>query len=271
MPVRGTPRSSALRAVQRPVPFCSASSTITSTRAPLVAYIYTHLKFDFGVPGYGWRDKLRTIHRTEVYQRFYDTELSACVTYAKHAISIDENRRDFARVKWGSRKLGERDSHGTPWFEQVWFSGNHSDIGGSYPENESRLSDATLSWMLKSAAAIPDGLKYDPTVLKLFPDHAGMQHDEVKTGWGLITKFGLTWSEKARDLPSDTAIMHRSVYGRFDLDRVQVFDRLTPYRPETLRRHIDFARFYEAAAIPASSGVNPRCAAAEPHERVSAG
>ena len=32
-------------------------------------------------------------------------------------------------------------------FRQVWFAGNHSDIGGSYPENESRLSDITLDWM----------------------------------------------------------------------------------------------------------------------------
>jgi hypothetical protein len=31
---------------------------------------------------------------------------------------------------------------------QMWFAGNHSDIGGSYPEAESRLSDNALAWMI---------------------------------------------------------------------------------------------------------------------------
>nr|WP_271500869.1 DUF2235 domain-containing protein [Bradyrhizobium sp. CCBAU 11357] len=26
------------------------------------------------------------------------------------------------------------------WLQQVWFAGNHSDVGGSYWENEARLS-----------------------------------------------------------------------------------------------------------------------------------
>src|SRR5690606_39831439 len=31
--------------------------------------------------------------------------------------------------------------------EQVWFSGVHSNIGGSYPDSD--LSDITLDWMIK--------------------------------------------------------------------------------------------------------------------------
>jgi uncharacterized protein (DUF2235 family) len=239
-----------------------------SVISALAAYVFTHVKFDFGVPGYGWREKLRTVHLTELYQKFYDTNLSPCVAYAKHAISIDENRKDFQRVPWGSKKLGQHDRHGNPWFEQVWFAGNHSDIGGSYPENESRLSDITLNWMLKSASVIPDGLNYDPDVLKLYPDPTGVQHDEVKCGWGLLTTlFGLTWAKKYRE-PAENAIMHRSVYKRFDLARVQVFDRLTLYRPEPLGGHVDFARFYpNDAPTPACSADNPKCDAAEPGER----
>src|SRR5260221_12931983 len=78
--------------------------------------------------------------------------------YARHAISIDENRKNFQRVKWYSTKPTARDANGINWFEQVWFAGNHSDIGGSYCENESRLSDIALDWMLRWAVAIPDGL-----------------------------------------------------------------------------------------------------------------
>jgi hypothetical protein len=55
----------------------------------LAVYISTHLKWDFAVDGYGWKEKLRTIHFNEAWMTFYDTELSARVNYARHAISID--------------------------------------------------------------------------------------------------------------------------------------------------------------------------------------
>ena len=45
---------------------------------------------------------------------------------------------------------------------QRWFAGNHSDVGGSYPEPESRLSDIALRWMCEQATSIPDGLKTGP-------------------------------------------------------------------------------------------------------------
>jgi hypothetical protein len=51
--------------------------------------------------------------------------------YARHAISIDENRKDFARVPWSSPRGTGKDASGIQWFEQVWFAGKHSDIGGS--------------------------------------------------------------------------------------------------------------------------------------------
>ena len=72
------------------------------------------------------------------------------------AISIDENRANFARVPWHSVKQTSRDERGLQWFEQVWFSGVHADVGGGYPENESRLSDFTLNWMLQWAILIAE-------------------------------------------------------------------------------------------------------------------
>jgi hypothetical protein len=48
--------------------------------------------------------------------------------------------------------------------------------------------------------------------------------------------------------------MHRSVYQRFDLNAVPVYDEMRAYRPETLSSHSDFAYYYRAAApFPASS------------------
>ena len=78
----------------------------------------------------------------------YDQLLSGHVGYARHALSIDETRADFPRVRWGSRDGVRKKVQGEPDpLIQMWFAGNHSDIGGSYPEAESRLSDVALQWM----------------------------------------------------------------------------------------------------------------------------
>jgi Uncharacterized alpha/beta hydrolase domain (DUF2235) len=230
----------------------------------LSVYVFTHLKWDFSVPGYDITESLRTIHFNELWMKFYDQELNSNVEYARHAISIDENRKDFQRVPWYSARETSRDERGIQWFEQVWFAGNHSDIGGSYPENDARLSDITLDWMFRWASAV--SLKHDPSVLKLWPYANGPQHDEVKSGFGLITRlFGWTWTEQPRRLPGSDAVMHRTVYERFDLPAVQVYDELIPYRPVTLAKHDDFARFYiPGAEFPAKSLESATAVAEEP-------
>jgi hypothetical protein len=177
---------------------------------------------------------------------FYDYDLNPNVGYARHAISIDENRASFQRVAWYSAKTTARDAYKIQWFEQVWFAGNHSDIGGGYPEDESRLSDIALDWMVKWATVVPDGLTCDECVLKRWPYPEGPQHDEVRNGFGAITKLlpFVTWSERKRTLPGPAAVVHRSVYRRFDLPAVQVYDVRKPYRPDTLAKHKDFAPYY---------------------------
>lgn len=58
----------------------------------------------------------------------------------------------------------------------------------------------------------------------------------------------LTWAEKRRDLPGDApyqAIMHRSVYERFDAIEVLQHDVEKPYRPVTLSKHVDFVDGYQ--------------------------
>src|SRR5262249_15611562 len=217
----------------------------------LAGYVYTHFKFDFGVPGYNWNQSLATMHWTELYQKFYDYTLNPNIPYGKHAISIDETRKDFRRVGWDPTTSGRptRDQNGNIFFEQVWFPGNHADIGGGYEENESRLSDITLRWMLNAATSIPQSIKYDSRVLNTHPAPDGRRHDEVKTGFGLLTTLtGITWTEEHRKLPSNDAPMHQSVYERFDLLKAFEYDIWKPYRPETLRDHMDFAKYYQPDA-----------------------
>lgn len=106
--------------------------------------------------------------------------LNRNVGYAKHAISIDENRANFKRVPWSTtaEKQDQRDAHGNVSFEQVWLSGVHADVGGGYLENEARLSDVALKLDVAGASLVPDGLKHHGSVLRLSPDAAGPQHSK---------------------------------------------------------------------------------------------
>jgi glutathione S-transferase len=90
-----------------------------------------------GVPLY-MRDK-----RYDVFH-FTDSKLSDRVEHGFHAMAIDELRLDFPVTKWDRR----------PGVEQVWFVGAHADVGGGYPESESRLSDVALQWLMQKVAGV---------------------------------------------------------------------------------------------------------------------
>jgi hypothetical protein len=115
----------------------------------------------------------------------------------------------------------------------IWFAGNHADIGGSYPENESRLSDITLAWMLEFITdKIPEAGRVivDPTLLRLYPSADGMMHDECMVSVG-GTAF--KWAKAVRDVP-DTAQLHDTVYERLAMKSVRNFTSFEPYRPIAL-------------------------------------
>ncbi len=172
--------------------------------------------------------------------KFYDTALGTTVAYARHALAIDENRRDFGRVPWDDEGEAPDAPHAKAGrLKQVWFAGCHSDVGGSYPETESRLSDVALAWMVEEASALPAPIVVDPACLKLFPSPAGAQHDEVAAGISGVPRWlrGIVrWRAADRDVPA-RAPLHPSVLDRFDFDEVRLYDRAGPYRPEPLRRH----------------------------------
>ncbi|MCB4805885.1 uncharacterized protein (DUF2235 family) [Methylobacterium brachiatum] len=206
----------------------------------------------------------------------FDRLLSAQVGYARAAIAIDERRKDFDRVRWGPTAVTPPRTPGAPdQFRQFWFAGNHSDIGGSYDETESRLSDIALKWMREQAVGVPDGLKIDgmPAVadprhpvevmriprLRLHPSAAGVQHCEVAgmrdaiaarvsaswvPAWVRRWAQGKSWETKDRDIKPD-ATVHASVDERFALQAVVQCDGVAPYRPAPLRAHQRFATYYE--------------------------
>lgn len=67
------------------------------------------------------------------------------VRAVRHAVSIDERRCFYRQNLWGPAGEGQD-------VKQVWFAGAHSDVGGSYPEKESGLSQIALQWMIGEAA-----------------------------------------------------------------------------------------------------------------------
>lgn len=206
------------------------------------AYLKTHLQYATGTgdPFY------KTLHLVAWRLKFYDNTLDNRVSFARQALSIDENRSDFTRVTWKNpggvheRKPGEM-----IWFEQIWFAGNHSDVGGSYPENEARLSDISLGWMVNEARRCPHPILVDDTYLKLYPDCAGMQHDERKSS-------RVPWKLGLRQVP-EGAFLHPTVFDRLALkEDVQIYDTLGRYDPEPLRGR----KYNRYVPIPAPS--NPK-------------
>lgn len=196
-------------------------------------------------------------HVAKWEMRNYDQRLPRGIRFARHALAIDETRADFPRVKWGWKGMVDERRPGEPErFVQLWFAGNHSDIGGSYSEEESRLSDATLEWMVGEATSIPQPLLVDRSRLRTFPSAAGVQHCEVDAtrdrlaAWmplWLSRRWRPTWREAPR-IEARGAPMHPSVEARFALDGVWKCGRRAPYRPETLRADSRFAAYYAEGA-----------------------
>jgi uncharacterized protein (DUF2235 family) len=90
---------------------------------------------------------------------FLDTNLHDNTQAAFHAMSIDEHRGEFVMTPWPGKTRNDQ------VLRQVWFSGVHSDVGGSATElgtkdTPTALADITLSWMLKNAEAC--GAKLSP-------------------------------------------------------------------------------------------------------------
>jgi uncharacterized protein (DUF2235 family) len=189
------------------------------------------------------------------WQRFfpewaYDRHFSKDVRYARHLQSIDEGRKDFKRVPWGGSGtvLWPNRQNEPEQFDQIWFAGNHADVGGSYPENESRLSDITLKWMVNfiTQELLEAGRVFvNADLLKLHPSSSGMMHDECMVG---ISGTALKWDRSVRDVPN-TAKLHETVYERLDLPSVRNFTSYGPYRPAALQNHDKARKFYEADKV----------------------
>lgn len=182
-------------------------------------------------------------HHAVWNRKNYDKWLDSDVQFARHALAIDEQRSEFPRVKWGMATEAEKTAGRKPqWLKQVWFPGCHSDVGGSYPEPESRLSDIALHWMIEELRDCVPDIKINDEMLRVTPDPLGMQHEETyafKFG-----RFGKKWPVEPRIVDIGFPL-HPSVETRLKAGRVSHLGEMKPYRPVQLRMHPKAKRFYE--------------------------
>jgi hypothetical protein len=237
---------------------------------------YTKTIYDFPKKG-----KNRS-HQAEWKSCNFDRLLSKYVGTARSANAIDERRKDFDRVTWGQSDSTQ--------LSQVWFAGNHSDVGGSYPETESRLSDISLQWMVEEILELNHPIKFGPitvndetvtgggttgTPLHLYPDATSMQHSEISGTRDTIDAFRERLPRILRGLLAKAnykiikrsilpqAKIHPTVKARFFLETTIdcASEKVGNYRPEALRDHNDFKQFY---VVSPASDVPPPGRSEEP-------
>jgi len=149
---------------------------------------------------------------------FYDRKLGSNITTARHALSLDEQRDDFDPTIWEPRTGVD--------LKQVWFAGNHSDIGGSYKPDDDKtcLADIPLLWMIKEAEKA--GLAFEAYLSDVKINHLASQHNEYKWHY-------LALGKKQREIPDFNSIptyVHKSVKQRYDhMD----------YRSDTIDNYIE--------------------------------
>ena len=173
--------------------------------------------------------------------KHYDKFLDIRIPFVRHALSIDEDRKHFPRVDWGNKGMdyGNCERTGNKRFVQMWFAGNHSDVGGSYSEDESRLSDISLGWMVDELKAHDPSLQFDRTKLQLFPDARGIQHSEIallEERWPRFMRIFGKWLRGSR-VVSPQADLHPTVIERMREPTVRNYAGHCRYRPASLKEH----------------------------------
>lgn len=116
------------------------------------------------------------------YYRFHDTQLSAIVENAFHAVGVDEHRPDFVVTMWDINKPPAPRQR----VEQRWFAGAHADVGGGYKDG--KLSQIPLRWMQDRAKEC--GLQFTHDAHVDAEAHLAKMHDSLREfAFGLYARF----------------------------------------------------------------------------------
>ncbi|PHS54432.1 MAG: peptidoglycan-binding protein [Lutibacter sp.] len=152
---------------------------------------------------------LSILFETIFSHKFHSFKLSKSIKFARHALSIDDERKTFHPILWEPiNSDSDQDK-----LKQVWFAGVHTDVGGGYKEDE--LSDISLKWMIKEAVSkgliIFNKSKNYKNLMGRVPNAEGMIHNEQKGFIGkMFKRKQRTWNNETHGKP----IIHESVLKR---------------------------------------------------------
>ncbi len=96
----------------------------------------------YGIPS----DRLARAFDAVINTSFRNHDRTLCdkVLIARHALSIDDQRRVFIPVLWEETYANDHDR-----IQQVWFAGVHANVGGGYPKQG--MAWTSLVWMMAEA------------------------------------------------------------------------------------------------------------------------
>lgn len=141
--------------------------------------------------------------------KFHSFKLSESVQFARHALSIDDERKTFHPILWDTIDREQQKDR----LKQVWFCGVHTDVGGGYLEEE--LSNISLNWMVQEATdkglIIYDNAQAFKRLIASSPNINGTMHNEQKKFPGtLFKKKQRSWNKNTYGEPC----VHESVLKR---------------------------------------------------------
>lgn len=147
---------------------------------------------------------------------FYDNKIGSSIEVARHALSIDELRKDFEPTIW------KKDADNKVDLKQVWFAGVHSDVGGGYkPDKDGKaLAEIPMLWIKREAEN--QNLQFQKHI-ECSTNYMASQHNEHKRIFKLLGKL-------EREILPTTPI-HISVKQRYENN--------AKYRPKNLVKYIE--------------------------------
>jgi uncharacterized protein (DUF2235 family) len=154
--------------------------------------------------------------------RFHSTNLSKSVSFARHAVGIDEMRASYTPSLW-TDLLTKKPIQNPPFVKQVWFPGVHCDIGGGYLQKG--LSNSTLKWMMDEADGL--GLHFKNKLYRqIRPRYYDVLHNSYSKGFQLLGQKTQPRSMPRINRSHRRDDIHESAYKRQDVPPIEQ----TPYR-----------------------------------------
>jgi len=208
------------------------------------AFKQTFSHTDFKLHFVGIWDTVSSVGWIYTPLRLFNVAQNKTILTGRQAVSIDERRCFYQDNLWGDSLPGQD-------IQQVWFAGVHSDVGGSYPQATSGLSNVSLQWMLLQAhnagiRLVPERVSLvlgDPTssypAVQPFyrkPDSSPVHHS-LNWKWWLLEFFPHIFydkdlGEEVRRIPlgswrqiPDGALIHSSVAQRCKDENAQYAPR----------------------------------------------